>query len=415
MAQAFLARFDTPPMPADPLRDQAYKHIHGKLLAGKLPAGHVVSELSLAREIGISRTPVREAIRRLEQEGILQQVPRYGTIASGRARSPTVNATQVGTRCSSSRRSAPTRSSGGANCARATTADALGARRGVCPTASSARSKTNPRSSPTATSSARRATRRRRSRASGPWAGARRHHRHGDCRSGASRAGTAAAALSLQHADAHQDDLRGRDGAPRHADREHQRAQGQLGEHDLLPSAHRAAARAARVVTAHRAGGMARRVRAARRPRRGERWREPLPAALRRAVRGGGAARSCTRRSCASPARSTRSGATAPRSSRACSAFATIFPPSRSIAFASKHHDGLRVAANSGERTRPECWRRRPADATFDRTIDRPTAAAWKFVLAGRQNQHSGRARSLDPRITCRVRNEKSREFEIMV
>src|SRR5882724_5280735 len=67
-------------MSSDPLREHAYKHIHGKLLAGELPAGQVVSEHSLAREIGISRTPVREAIRRLEQEGILEQVPRYGTI-----------------------------------------------------------------------------------------------------------------------------------------------------------------------------------------------------------------------------------------------------------------------------------------------------------------------------------------------
>lgn len=67
-------------MATDPLREHAYKHIHGKLLAGELPAGHVVSEHSLAREIGISRTPVREAIRRLEQEGILEQVPRFGTI-----------------------------------------------------------------------------------------------------------------------------------------------------------------------------------------------------------------------------------------------------------------------------------------------------------------------------------------------
>jgi len=67
-------------MPTNPLRDQAYKHIHGKLLAGDLPAGQVLSELSLAREIGISRTPVREAIQRLEHEGVLEQVPRFGTI-----------------------------------------------------------------------------------------------------------------------------------------------------------------------------------------------------------------------------------------------------------------------------------------------------------------------------------------------
>jgi DNA-binding GntR family transcriptional regulator len=67
-------------MPSNPLREHAYKRIHAKLLAGELPAGHVLSEHSLAREIGISRTPIREAIRRLEQEGILEQVPRYGTI-----------------------------------------------------------------------------------------------------------------------------------------------------------------------------------------------------------------------------------------------------------------------------------------------------------------------------------------------
>lgn len=67
-------------MSSESLGEQAYKHIHGKLLAGELPAGHVLSEHSLAREIGISRTPVREAIRRLEQEGVLEQVPRYGTI-----------------------------------------------------------------------------------------------------------------------------------------------------------------------------------------------------------------------------------------------------------------------------------------------------------------------------------------------
>jgi DNA-binding GntR family transcriptional regulator len=67
-------------MASDPLSEQAYKHIHGKLLAGELQAGAVLSEHSVAKEIGISRTPVREAFRRLEQEGVLEQVPRYGTI-----------------------------------------------------------------------------------------------------------------------------------------------------------------------------------------------------------------------------------------------------------------------------------------------------------------------------------------------
>ncbi|MEW6305050.1 MAG: GntR family transcriptional regulator [Verrucomicrobiota bacterium] len=67
-------------MKADSLRRQAYEHIQQKILSGELTGGRVVSELSLAREIGISRTPVRDAIRRLEHEGVLEQVPRYGTM-----------------------------------------------------------------------------------------------------------------------------------------------------------------------------------------------------------------------------------------------------------------------------------------------------------------------------------------------
>lgn len=68
------------PAPTPSLRQRAYQHIQRKILCGELPAGQVVSENLLAREIGMSRTPVREAIRHLEQEGVLEQVPRYGTV-----------------------------------------------------------------------------------------------------------------------------------------------------------------------------------------------------------------------------------------------------------------------------------------------------------------------------------------------
>ena len=68
------------PAPSVSMRQQAYQHIQRKILCGELPAGHVVSENTLAKEIGVSRTPVREAIRHLEQEGVLTQVPRYGTV-----------------------------------------------------------------------------------------------------------------------------------------------------------------------------------------------------------------------------------------------------------------------------------------------------------------------------------------------
>jgi DNA-binding GntR family transcriptional regulator len=63
----------------DSLSDRSYHYIQKKLLSGEWSAGDVLSELAVAREMGISRTPVREAFRMLEQEGVLEQVPRFGT------------------------------------------------------------------------------------------------------------------------------------------------------------------------------------------------------------------------------------------------------------------------------------------------------------------------------------------------
>ncbi|MBY0526788.1 MAG: GntR family transcriptional regulator [Gemmataceae bacterium] len=67
-------------MSSSHLRQQAYDYIQGQILSGELTPGGHVSELSLARAIGISRTPVREAVRQLVHEGVLEQVPRLGTI-----------------------------------------------------------------------------------------------------------------------------------------------------------------------------------------------------------------------------------------------------------------------------------------------------------------------------------------------
>jgi DNA-binding GntR family transcriptional regulator len=67
-------------MSTDSLREQAYRYIHGKIASGVLSGGSQVSEQSLANEMGISRTPVREAIRQLIMEGLVEQVPRFGTL-----------------------------------------------------------------------------------------------------------------------------------------------------------------------------------------------------------------------------------------------------------------------------------------------------------------------------------------------
>ncbi len=67
-------------MTAAPTVQKAYDHIRDRILTGEFPPGTVISEAVLARELGVSRTPVGEALRELAGVGLVQQVPRYGTI-----------------------------------------------------------------------------------------------------------------------------------------------------------------------------------------------------------------------------------------------------------------------------------------------------------------------------------------------
>ena len=62
------------------LTQRAYDHLRLGILQGQFAEGSVISEASLARELGISRTPVGEAVRQLVGEGLMDQVPRFGTI-----------------------------------------------------------------------------------------------------------------------------------------------------------------------------------------------------------------------------------------------------------------------------------------------------------------------------------------------
>lgn len=62
------------------LREQAYTHLHHKILSGELSPGSRISEQLVSKELGISRMPVRDAIRQLQNEGLVEQVPRYGTV-----------------------------------------------------------------------------------------------------------------------------------------------------------------------------------------------------------------------------------------------------------------------------------------------------------------------------------------------
>ncbi|MBR4759731.1 MAG: GntR family transcriptional regulator [Lachnospiraceae bacterium] len=61
-----------------PLRDVVFKKLRAEILLGELSPGERLMELHLAQRLGVSRTPVREAIRKLELEGLVTMLPRRG-------------------------------------------------------------------------------------------------------------------------------------------------------------------------------------------------------------------------------------------------------------------------------------------------------------------------------------------------
>lgn len=63
-----------------PRAASAYQHIKDKILTLQLRPAERTSEIRVAKELGISRTPAREALRQLEQEGWLVLVPRQGYV-----------------------------------------------------------------------------------------------------------------------------------------------------------------------------------------------------------------------------------------------------------------------------------------------------------------------------------------------
>ena len=62
------------------IADQIFEQLERDILSGKYPRGELLTELRLSEELGVSRTPIREAIRRLEQENILEEAGRGVTV-----------------------------------------------------------------------------------------------------------------------------------------------------------------------------------------------------------------------------------------------------------------------------------------------------------------------------------------------
>lgn len=55
------------------LADQVFDHLENDILSGKYRRGEILTESKLSAELGVSRTPIREALRRLEQEHIIEE------------------------------------------------------------------------------------------------------------------------------------------------------------------------------------------------------------------------------------------------------------------------------------------------------------------------------------------------------
>lgn len=61
-----------------PLRDVVFNTLRQAILTGELKPGERLMEIHLADKLGVSRTPIREAIRKLELEGLVTMIPRKG-------------------------------------------------------------------------------------------------------------------------------------------------------------------------------------------------------------------------------------------------------------------------------------------------------------------------------------------------
>lgn len=72
------------PTPSDslPAARRAYDHVKGRLLAGAYEDGELLSEGTIAQELGVSRTPVREALLQLQAERLLTLYPKRGALVT---------------------------------------------------------------------------------------------------------------------------------------------------------------------------------------------------------------------------------------------------------------------------------------------------------------------------------------------
>jgi len=65
-----------------PLRDQIYQYIRGLIVSGNLRPGEPINEVAIGEKLGVSRTPVREAVKRISDEGLVNVFAQAGTFVA---------------------------------------------------------------------------------------------------------------------------------------------------------------------------------------------------------------------------------------------------------------------------------------------------------------------------------------------
>ena len=69
-----------PMMESRPIREIAYEVLKQAIISGEIPAGERIVETDYAERLHISRTPLREALRKLERDGLVEYVLRRGVV-----------------------------------------------------------------------------------------------------------------------------------------------------------------------------------------------------------------------------------------------------------------------------------------------------------------------------------------------
>lgn len=65
------------------LRGRVYQRLRDDILSGRLKENEELKEIAIGEELGVSRTPVREAFRQLELEGLINIIPNKGAFVTG--------------------------------------------------------------------------------------------------------------------------------------------------------------------------------------------------------------------------------------------------------------------------------------------------------------------------------------------